>query len=107
MLFIDDCIDVYIKIATHKNDFGIIYNMGSGVKTTIKDIVEKAQKYTNTKTILKPNFNTMVKKSWDQEIWLSNMSLVEEKLKWKNKISLDIGIKKTYLWLKENQKLYK
>ncbi len=107
MLYIDDCVDLYIKIASIKNDFGAVYNMGSGKKITIKEIVEKAQKYTRTNKILKPKFNTMNKKSWDQEIWLSDMSLVKKKLKWKHKFNLDSGIKKTYIWLMKNKNLYK
>ena len=107
MLYIDDCVDLYIKIATNKNSYGAVYNMGSGKKITIKNIVEKAQKYTKTNKTLKPKFNTMNNKTWDQEIWLSDMSLVKKQLKWKHKINLDSGIKKTYIWLKKNKNLYK
>ena len=107
MLYIDDCVDLYIKIASFKNNFGSIYNMGSGKKTTIKEIVEKAQKYTKTNKILKPKFNTMNKKTWDQDIWLSDMSLVKKQLKWEHKVNIDSGIKKTYIWLMQNKNLYK
>ena len=107
MIYIDDCIDLYIKIAINNNDYGSVYNMGSGKSYTIKRIVEMAQRHTKTNLILKPKWNSMGNRSWDQEIWQSNMSYVQEKLKWKNKISLDAGIKKTYLWLKQNKKLYK
>ncbi len=107
MIYIDECINLYLKIASFKNEYGAIYNIGSGVRTQIKYIVEKAQKYTNTQKTLKPKWNSMQKRKWDQEIWLSDMSIVKKKLRWKNKINLDEGIKLTTLWLKKNKKLYK
>lgn len=107
MLYVDDCVDLYIKISSSRNNCGAIYNMGSGSKTKIKDIVEIAQKYTRTKKILKPKWNSMKDRSWDQEIWLADMSLVKKELKWKSKISLDAGINKTYDWIKANKHLYK
>jgi len=105
MIYIDDCIDLYIKVASTNNDFGSVFNVGTGKKTSINKIVELAKKHTNN--YLEPKWNTMKHKSWDQKIWLSDMSLVKQKLNWTHKISPESGIKKTIVWMKKNQFLYK
>ena len=106
MIYIDDCIDLYIKIAINNNDYGSVYNMGSGKSYSIKKIVEIAQKHTNTIASLKPKWNSMKNRSWDQEIWVSDMNLVKKKLNWKYSTNLNLGLKKTYLWMLNNTHLY-
>ena len=106
MIFIDDCIDLYLQIAKNKNDFGSIYNIGTGKSFTIKEIVKITQKFTNTSNTLKPKWNSMKNRSWDQDKWISDMTLAKDKLNWKYKVNLNLGLKKTYLWLLKNIHLY-
>jgi nucleoside-diphosphate-sugar epimerase len=42
----------------------------------------------------------MENRYWDQTIWYGNMHYVRNKLKWKPKVSLKKGLKKTVNWYK-------
>lgn len=96
LLFIDDSIDLFCRIAEKKIKYGKIYNMGSGRQTSIKDIVYTAKNLTKSNSML--NWNKMEKKIWDQEIWVSDMSLVKKDLNWTLKYDIIKGLKKTILW---------
>ena len=98
MLYIDDCIDLFCKIAEKKIKNGRIYNMGSGHQTTIKDIVNTAKFLINSQSQL--NWNKMQNRIWDQEIWLSDMNLVKKEIHWKHKYDIRQGLTKTIKWHK-------
>ena len=97
LIYIDDLIDFYLKIA-NKKFIGEIFNLGNGKKYTIKEIYNLLKKITKYK---KSNlWNTMKNRSWDQPIWYSDMSYVKKKIKWRPKISLFNGLSKTVNWHK-------
>ena len=96
MIYIKDTIDLYLKIATQNTEFGEIYNMGSGKSNTIKEIFNEV-KYL-LKSNVKPNWNSMKNKEWDQKIWVSDMRKVKKKFNWKPKYSLKKGLRETINW---------
>ena len=97
LIYIDDLIDFYLKIA-NKKFVGEIFNLGNGKKYTIKEIYDLLKKITKYK---KNNlWNTMKNRSWDQQVWYSDMSYVKKKIKWRPKISLINGLSKTVNWHK-------
>ena len=100
LLFIDDSVDLFCRIAEKKIQNGKIYNMGSGNQTTIKVIANTVKDLTSSESIL--NWNKMQNRSWDQEIWISDMSLVKKDLNWNHKYDIVKGLKKTIAWYKKN-----
>jgi nucleoside-diphosphate-sugar epimerase len=100
LLFIDDSVDLFCRIAEKKIQNGKIYNMGSGNQTTIKVIANTVKDLTSSESIL--NWNKMQNRSWDQEIWISDMSLVKKDLNWNHKYNIVKGLKKTIAWYKKN-----
>lgn len=101
MVYIDDAIDLYIKIASAKIENGKIYNIGTGTQTSLKEIFEIVLNITKSKS--KPLWNHMNNRSWDQKIWLADMSLVKKDLKWKHKYNVKEGLKKTINWNLKNE----
>ena len=99
MIYIDDVIDFYIRIANKQNLVGEIFNLGSGKKYTIKIIYDYLKKITGYKK--KNSWNTMKNRYWDQLIWYSDMSYVRKKIKWKPKINLKNGLDKTVRWYRK------
>ena len=96
MIYINDTIDLYLKIATQNTEFGEIYNLGSGKSNTIKEIFNEVKFL--LKSNVKPNWNSMKNKEWDQKIWVSDMSKVKKKFNWKPKYSLKKGLRETINW---------
>jgi nucleoside-diphosphate-sugar epimerase len=99
LVYIDDAIEFYLRIANQKNLRGEIFNLASGKKTTIKEIYNFLKIITNYN--IKNEWGSMKNRSWDQAIWFANTSYVKKKFKWKPKISLKNGLEKTVKWYKE------
>ena len=96
MIYIDDVINLFIKVASSDVGYGEIYNVGSGKSYTIKEIYTKISKLLNSD--VKPKWSTMKNRSWDQKIWLSNISKAKKKFNWKIEFNLIKGLKETIKW---------
>ena len=99
MIYISDVVNFYIMIANKKNLKEEIFNLGSGKKTTIKEIYNLLKKITNYK--VKNYWGSMKNRYWDQSIWYSNNSYVKTKLNWKPEVSLKKGLVNTVNWYKK------
>lgn len=103
--FVANLVDGFILAVTSKKDIaGNIINVGSGKEITIRELVEKIHKFTNSKSRLQigklPYRPT--------EIWRmkAQNKRAEELLGWKSKISLDEGLKLTIDWYKKFNDLF-
>lgn len=103
-IFIDDVIEAYLKIDEMKKFQGECFNVGTGIQSSIKEVVETAIKVTKVK--IKLNWDTMVPRSWDTKNWVADISKVRQLLYWKPKISLEEGIFLTWKWFLNNNKFY-
>ena len=104
MIYIDDVVDFYLKISNKHDLKGQVFNIGSGKSYTIEKIFYKINQIIKSDVI--PKWSTMRDRSWDQEIWISNMNKSKKILNFRNKVSLERGIKKTIKWIKNNKKFY-
>ncbi len=93
----DLCNFIYLAIKKQKHIFEI-FNVGNGNLISINDLVKKIGKNLRKKIILKHDLS---KKSLDTNVKL-NCNKAKKLLGWKNKNSLDDGIKKTLIWYKKN-----
>ena len=98
LIYIDDAIDLYLQFATNKKINKGVFNVANGKQYQIKEIYLLINKLLNKK--IKANWNKMKNRKWDQKIWLADISKTKMKLKWKAKISLEDGLKKTISWHK-------
>jgi len=99
LIFVDDAINLYLKIASRPNVNGDIFNIGSGKQRTIREIYSNLNKLINCN--IKPKWNSMKRRRWDQKIWKADMSKVKKKFNWKPKHSLKQGLIKTISWHKK------
>ena len=102
LIYINDLIDFYLLIAKQKKLRGEILNLGSGKRTTIKEIYDKLSKITNYD--IKNNWGSMKNRYWDQTIWYADNSYVKKKFNWKPKVTLNKGLEEIVKWYKENYK---
>ena len=98
LLYIDDLVNfIFLAIKKQKSMFEI-YNVGYGRPISINNLVKKIVKISKKKINSK---NDLSKKSLSTKIFLDCKKAYLD-FGWKPKINLDIGIKKTLKWYKNN-----
>ncbi|MCX6727086.1 MAG: NAD(P)-dependent oxidoreductase [Candidatus Shapirobacteria bacterium] len=103
-IYVDDMVDAYLKIEELKNNPGEYFNIGTGIQSTIKEVVDTAVKVTGKTAQFK--WGGMEKKSWDTNHWVADVSKAGRLLKWTPKINLEQGLKLTWDWFQNNHKFY-
>ena len=103
--YVDDLIEGIVKMMSSREDFVGPVNLGNPIEFTILDLAKKIIELTDSKSII-------IYKSLpedDPKQRQPNIELANKELKWKPKIQLDEGLKKTIDYfkrlLKEIQKL--
>lgn len=98
-IYVDDVCEAFVLAAATPNQPpGVVYNVGTGVQTKLKDIVEV------TRTLLgvaaEPRWGSMAQRSWDTNTWVSNPTRLEEQLAWRPRRGLEDGLRETVEWFK-------
>ena len=97
---IDDVVNAFILASKNINSnfFGNSYNIGTGVKTSIKDIASLSKKLFKIKTNL--DFNSKQNRAWDLKNWVANNKKSITDIRWTPLISLEDGLLRTQEWWK-------
>lgn len=102
---IDDVVEVYLQVArSQKLALGEVFNVGTGVQHTLRDVVEIAREVLNIPQ--EPNWGTMENRIWDTSVWVANTAHLREVLGWQPQIDLRRGFTKMVAWFKEHQHFY-
>jgi CDP-paratose 2-epimerase len=104
VLWIDDLIDVYIKLYQNADKVsGNIFNVGGGPSNTMS--ILELVKYLREEGVLNqsPAFGEW--RAGDQKVYVSNINKIENVIDWKPMVSPQQGIKKLIEWAKENNTL--
>ena len=97
-IYVDDLINVLIKILKNKKLDGEIINVGSGKTVTIKKLILKICKFSKGG---QPQFGKIPLRK-DEIIKLYPfLSKLKKSILWNNKVSLDKGLKKTIKYFKK------
>jgi len=103
-IYVEDMIDSYLLIDQLKKYGGEIFNIGTGIQTTIKDVAELAAEVTGRTIDFR--CGEMKNRKWDSSCWVADMSKAKEKLKWSPKIGLRQGLCLTWDWFKKKSFYY-
>jgi len=97
-IFIKDACEAFILAASkiHPELYGESFNIGTGNKTTIKELALTIKKVYKIKK--NPIFSNMKKRNWDLNEWYSDSKKAEKVLGWKSKTSLVDGLNLTFNW---------
>ena len=95
-IYVDDIVEGLILCAL-RGDPGEVYNLASGVETTIKELAELINQLTDNPSPVK----YLPGRDWDRSgRRLGSTEKAEEKMGFQAKISLEDGLKKTIEWTK-------
>jgi dolichol-phosphate mannosyltransferase len=100
-IFITDICSAFISSAhkLQKKHYGEVYNVGTGHKTTIKELVEIVCRKLTLK--VKPGYHSMPDRDWDMTDWYGNVNRIKKDLEWSSLITLEEGLDKSLQWQKD------
>ena len=106
-LYVEDTCKGFLEIAKSKKLLGEVTNIGSGKEITIKNLTKLIMKISNTKK----KINYEKKRSRPKNSEVNRLICDNKKIikcsKWKPKVRLEEGIKRTLDWLKNSPSLKK
>lgn len=109
-IYVDDLVDLYLAAGEHaKENVGEVFDAGSGVKTTLEEMVRKALEIVSfdKKSERKVTWGVLPELSYDSESWCADTKKTFLHLGRSAKTDLKSGLQKTFEWLKNNPHLYK
>lgn len=103
-IYIDDMVAALLAVVDKKPTTHFIFNAGSGVQSTIQDVVAAAQSSWAKKLTVQWGLHTQ--RPWEPTHWVADITQSQTILNWKPHFSLLKGIEKTIAWFKNNLHLY-
>jgi dolichol-phosphate mannosyltransferase len=99
-VYVDDVCEAFADAANNlpAANYGDSFNIGSGSKTTIRNVADTAKEIFTIKT--QPTFNSMQERSWDLQDWFANTAKTKQILRWQSRTPLSEGLKATAEWYK-------
>ncbi len=96
-VYVDDVCEAYLLAARRPTaELGAVYNVGTGVQTTLRGVVEIARRV--LEVTAEPNWGSMPSRSWDAPVWVSDSRKIREQLGWEPRHSLEAGLRLTADW---------
>jgi dolichol-phosphate mannosyltransferase len=87
-IFVDDVCSAFIQVAGNVAEVGEIFNVGTGIQTTIGEIVEIARNHFGISS--QPEWGSHPRRHWDTNTWIADPSKLRA-LGWQPKVSLAAG----------------
>ena len=104
-VYVDDVCRAYLMAAaSDKVERGSIYNVGTGVQTSMKEVVETAKHLMDIPD--EPEWGTMPDRHWSTNIWVADNRKIRERLSWQPSYSFEAGLSQTIRWFTKNPEMY-
>lgn len=97
-VYVDDVIDAYLRTAELARLQGQIINIGTGVQSTIRDVVEAILRHTGARVELQ--WGAMQPRIWDSSTWVADCTKAKTLLGWRAGTSLDEGLSRTVAFVR-------
>jgi dolichol-phosphate mannosyltransferase len=102
---VDDVVDAFVLAAARGTpEAGAVYNVGSGVQTSIAQLVALARRVLDVE--VEPDWASMPPRIWDTDTWVADSRRIRDDLGWAPRIGLEEGFTRTAEWLLENRRLW-
>jgi UDP-glucose 4-epimerase len=101
-IYVDDAVDAMLTIASSVFPAGAVYNVCSGVQTTIGEVVRIVKELMDVAA--EPVWASMPDRAWDTDVWVGTGARLEHELGWRMKTSFADGLQKTIDWFRVHPK---
>jgi len=96
-VYVEDVVEAYLLAARIRtSEWGAIYNVGTGIQTTLRDVVEAVRQVMNIAA--DPVWNTLPNRGWDASVWVSDNRKIKAELGWRPEHGLTEGIRRMRDW---------
>jgi UDP-glucose 4-epimerase len=103
-VYIDDVTEAYLLAATRLGQPpGAVYNVGTGVQTSLGDAVETARRVLAIPA--EPRWATMPARQWDTDVWVADNRKIKDALGWQPRHTFEQGFRLTVEWLRASPAL--
>lgn len=103
-VYVDDVVDACLLAAQRADgEPGAIYNVGTGVQTTVGEAVEVARRVLNIPD--EPRWGSMPARVWDTETWVADSRKIRTDLGWEPRYTFEDGFRQMAAWLHEHPEL--
>jgi nucleoside-diphosphate-sugar epimerase len=97
-VYIEDCLDAYmLAISAVNAPPGAVYNVGSGVQTTLAEVVDVVRQLFRLRT--PPLWASMPDRTWDTDTWVADSRRIRQELGWQPRASLADGLRGFQKWI--------
>lgn len=103
-IYIDDVLDVFLKAIKVPLPGGSIFNIGSGVQSSIDDVVSIISETIGNG--IRPIWGEVTSQRPEPDIWLADINKAVKEIGWLPSGSLRAGLSKTIEWFVKNLELY-
>ena len=102
-VYVDDVCDAFV-LGAQRGSPGAVYNVGTGIQTTIGEIVEIARRELELRA--EPRWGSMDERRWDTATWVANAGKIERDLGWRPRVPIAEGFRRTVTWLRDRPELW-
>ena len=100
LVWVGDVVDAYLLAARTKHtEPGAIYNVGTGVQTTVGEAAEIARDVLGIEA--RPTWGSMPARSWDTDRWVADSTKIQSVLGWRPSQSFREGFAAFATWFRE------
>lgn len=99
---VDDVVDALLLAsapAPERGTPGPVYNVGTGVQTTLREAVAVARDLLAIEA--SPAWDTMAARSWDTDVWVADARRIARDLGWLPRTTFADGLARTIAWQQE------
>jgi dolichol-phosphate mannosyltransferase len=103
-IYVDDVCSAFLTTAKllaagEIAEAGAVYNIGTGIQTSIEEVVNAARKLMNIR--VEPVWGSMENRRWDTSVWVANNQKAVQQLCWKPQYNFEQGLAITIEWAKK------
>jgi len=103
-IFIDDVLELYLKVIKKPPGPGDIFNAGSGIQHSIEEVAAVLREIIRDAPT--PEWGVVEHRQPEPETWVADINKIKKNLDWEPSTSLRNGLEKTVAWFRENLDLY-
>jgi dolichol-phosphate mannosyltransferase len=98
-VYVDEVVEAIIRVATADRG-GAIYNVCSGVQSSLATVIETARRLMKVDT--EPAWASMPQRSWDTGVWVGSPELMAHEVGWRAQFDLEAGLQTLIDWFRTN-----
>ena len=95
---VDDVCDAFVLAAWSDRAASAVYNVGTGVQTTLRDAVEAARRLMHVSA--EPAWGSMPDRAWDTNVWVADPTRIARELGWRARTGFADGLARTVEWFR-------